>query len=100
MKRNIIFLFFVFLALFCTKNSFAQVLQKKADKWQLINGVKLGPGVKKQNPDSKKVNTSSVLIKSNKNSDIRQNKYKVVKPAKFLKYGNKKPVNSIRKEDE
>ena len=66
MKRNVIFLFFVVSVLFCTKNSYAQVLQKKADKWQLINGVKLGPGVKKQNLNSKKVNTSSVLIKSNK----------------------------------
>mgnify|MGYP001323393255 CR=1 FL=1 len=100
MKRNVIFLFFVVSVLFCTKNSYAQVLQKKADKWQLINGVKLGPGVKKQNLNSKKVNTSSVLIKSNKNSHIRKNKYKVVKPPKSLKYGNQKPLNSIRKEDE
>ena len=100
MKRNVIFLFFVVSVLFCTKNSYAQVLQKKADKWQLINGIKLGQGVKKQNLNSKKVNTSSVLIKSNKNSHISQNKYKVVKPPKFLKYGNQKPLNPIRKEDE
>jgi hypothetical protein len=92
-------LFFVF-SVFCIKNSFSQVVQKKADKWQLINGITLGPGVKKHNVIKNQVHNRPILINSKDTNHIRKKKYKVVKPPKVLKYGNQKSINTIRKEDE
>ena len=100
MKKPIIILFFFVFSVFCIKNSFSQVVQKKADKWQLINGVKLGPGIKKQNFIKNQVNRSHFLINSTKTNDSKIKQYKVLKPTKSLKYSDSKSLNTIRKEDE
>ncbi len=89
-----------FFSVFCVENSFSQVVQKKADKWQLINGVKLGTGIKTQNAIKNQVHNRPILINSRNTNQIRKKKSKVVKPPKVLKYGNQKSLNTIRKEDE
>jgi len=78
----------------------AQVIQKKADKWQLINGVKLKPGTPTKNLIKIEATKVSPSINSKDAADIPKKKDKVVKPPKILKYGNKKSSNSIKKEDE
>ena len=100
MKRNIIVVLFFIFSVFCINDSFSQVVQKKADRWQLINGIKLGPGLKKQNLIKKQGHNSPVLIKSINTNHIRKKRSKVVKPPKVLKYGNQKSLETIRKEDE
>jgi len=100
MKRNIIVVLFFVFSLFCIKDSFSQVIQKKADRWQLINGIKLGPGIKKQNVIKNQIYNSPILLNSKNINHIRKNSSKVIKPPKVLKYGNQKSLNTIRKEDE
>ena len=100
MKKNAIALLSLFFTLFCVNNSFSQVVQKKADKWQLINGIKLGPGIKKQNSIKIQTNTLPSFINSRYPNNISKKKHKVVKPPKALKYSNQKSLNTIRKKDE
>ena len=46
MKSIIIAVLVIFSSVLCVNTSFSQVVQKQANKWQLINGVKLKPGTK------------------------------------------------------
>ena len=89
----------VIISCFCT-NINAQVIQKKADKWQLINGVKLKPGTPKTNLIKIEATKASTSINSKNAADIPKKQDKAVKPPKILKYGNKKSAKSIKKEDE
>ena len=87
------------ISCFCT-NINAQVIQKKADKWQLKNGVKLESGTPTKNLIKIEATKISPPINSKNAADIPKKKAKVVKPPKILKYGNKKSSTSIKKEDE
>ena len=97
--RKIIYPLIVIISCFCT-NINAQVIQKKADKWQLINGLKLESGTPKTNLIKIEATKVSPSINSKNATDIPKKKDKYVKPPKVLKYGNKKSSNSIKKEDE
>jgi len=99
----LIILFFCFISdksYSQTNNTNSQVIQKKADKWQLINGVKLESGTSKNNLIKIEATKVSTSINSKNADDIPKKKDKYVKPPKVLKYGNKKSSNSIKKEDE
>ena len=98
MKKTIYSVIFI-ISCFCT-NINAQVIQKKADKWQLVNGVKLESGTPKKNLIKIEATKSSPSINSKNASDIPKKKEKYVKPPKVLKYGNKKSSSIIKKEDE
>ena len=87
------------ISCFCT-NINAQVIQKKADKWQLKNGVKLESGTPTKNLIKIKPTKVSPSVNLKDATDIPKKKDKVVKPPKILKYGNKKSLNSIKKKDE
>ena len=97
--KKIVFPIVVIISCFCT-NINAQVIQKKADKWQLINGVKLKPGTPKTNLIKIEATKVSPSVNSQNATDIPKKKDKNLKPPKVLKYGNKKSSNSIKKEDE
>ena len=97
--KKIVFPIAVLIICVFSTNINAQVIQKKANKWQLVNGVKLKPGTPKTNLvklESTKVSPSV----NSKNATIPKKKDKAVKPPKSLKYGNKKASNSIKKKDE
>ena len=99
----LIILFFCFISdksYSQTNNTNAQVIQKKADKWQLINGVKLESGTSNTNLIKIEATTVSTSINSKNTADIPKKKEKSLKPTKVLKYGSKKSSNSIKKEDE
>tara|TARA_B110000483_G_C17927443_1_gene439358 strand:+ start:64 stop:366 length:303 start_codon:yes stop_codon:yes gene_type:complete len=98
--KKIVFPIAVIICIFSTNNINAQVIQKKADKWQLINGVKLKPGTLKKNLIKIEATKASPSINSKNASDIPKKKDKNLKPPKVLKYGNKKSLNSTKKEDE
>ena len=97
--KKIVFPVIVMISCFCT-NINAQVIQKKADKWQLINGVKLKPGIPTKNLIKIKPTKVSPSINSKNAVSISKKKDKSVKPPKVLKYGNKKSSTSIKKEDD
>ena len=97
--KKIVFPIVVVVSCFCT-NINAQVIQKKADKWQLINGVKLESGTPNTNLIKIEATKVSPSVNSKNADDIPKKKDKYVKPPKVLKYGNKKSSNSIKKEDE
>ena len=97
--KKIIFSIVVIIICFST-NINAQVIQKKADKWQLVNGVKLESGTPKKNLINIEATTVSTSVNSQDTDDIPKKNDKVVKSPKVLKYGNQKPSNSIKKEDE
>jgi len=99
----LIILFFCFISnksYSQTNNTNAKVIQKKADKWQLVNGVKLESGTPKTNLIKIEATKVSPSVNSKNAADIPKKKDKYVKPPKVLKYGNKKSSNSIKKEDE
>ena len=96
--KKIVFPIVVIISCFCA-NLNAQVIQKKADKWQLINGVKLESGTKKVNLIKLQATTVSSSVNSQNTADIPK-KDKNLKPLKVLKYGNKRSSNSIKKEDD
>ena len=98
--KKIVFPIAVIICIFSTNNINAQVIQKKADKWQLINGVKLKPGTPKKNLIKIEATKASPSINSKNASDIPKKKDKNLKPPKVLKYGTKKSLNSTKKEDE
>lgn len=98
--KKIVFPIVVIISCFFSTNTNAQVIQKKADKWQLINGVKLESGTPKTNLIKIEAIKVSSSINSKNAADIPKKKDKYVKPPKVLKYGNKKSSNSIKKEDE
>ena len=83
-----------------TNNTNAKVIQKKSDKWQLINGVKLESGTSKKNLIKIEATTVSPSVNSKNAADIPKKKDNNLKPTKVLKYGNKKSSNIIKKEDE
>ena len=97
--KKIIFSIVVIIICFST-NTNAQVIQKKADKWQLINGVKLESGTPTKKLIKLKATNVSQSTNSKNAADIPKKKDKYVKPPKVLKYGNRKSSNSIKKEDE
>ena len=99
MRKIIYPVIFIISCVFST-NTNAQVIQKKADKWQLVNGVKLESGTPKTNLIKLKPTKVSPSVNSKNAADIPKKKDKYVKPLKVLKYGNKKSSNSIKKEDE
>ena len=99
MKRIIIAIVFILCNVLCVKNSYSQVVQKQADKWQLKNGVKLKPTTKVKGLTK----TKSISVNAIKSQDIDvtvKKKDKVVKPPKVLKYSKQRVSNNIRKEDE
>ena len=100
MKNIVSNLLFVLLSVFCVNISVAQVTQKKADKWQLINGVKLESGTPKTNLIKLEATKVSPSINSKNTADIPQKQDKNLKPPKVLKYGNQKSSKIIKKEDE
>ena len=99
MKKIVFPIAVIIICIFST-NMNAQVIQKKADKWQLINGVKLKPGTPTKNLIKIKPTKLSLSVNSKNAASISKKKDKAVKPPKVLKYGNKKLSNSIKKEDE
>jgi len=100
MKKIVFPISVIIICIFSTNNINAQVIQKKADKWQLINGVKLKPGTPTKNLIKIKPTKLSPSVNSKNAASISKKKDKAVKPPKVLKYGNKKSSNSIKKEDE
>ena len=100
MKKIVVLIAVIIICIFSTNNVKAQVMQKKADKWQLVNGVKLESGTPKKNLIKLKETSVSPSINSKNAADIPKKKDKNLKPPKVLKYGNKKSSNSIKKEDE
>ena len=99
----LIILFFFFISnksYSQTNNTNAKVIQKKSDKWQLINGVKLESGRSKKNLIKIEATKVSSDINSKNAADISKKKDKNLKPRKVLKYSNKKSSNIIKKEDE
>ena len=99
MKKTIYSVIFIISCVLST-NINAQVIQKKADKWQLINGVKLESGTPKTNLIKIEATKVSPSVNSKNTADIPKKKDKNLKPPKVLKYGNKRSSNSIKKEDE
>jgi len=99
MKKIVLPIAVIVICFFST-NINAQVIQKKADKWQLVNGVKLKSGTPTKNLIKLKATKISPSVNSKNTTDIPKKKDKYVKPTKVLKYGNKKSSNSIKKEDE
>ena len=100
--KKIVFPIAVIIIIICvfSTNIKAQVVKKQADKWQLINGVKLESGTPKTNLIKIEATKVSTSINSQNTEDIPKKKDKNLKPPKVLKYGNKKSSNSIKKEDE
>ena len=87
----------------CSASINAQVIQKKSDKWQLKNGIKLESETPNKNLIKLEATSVSPSINSQNTDDIPKKKDKAVKPPKILKYGNQKSSNSIsikKKEDE
>ena len=84
----------------CSASINAQVIQKKSDKWQLINGVKLDSETSTKNLIKIEATNVSPSINSQNTDDIPKKKDKAVKPPKILKYGNKKSSNSIKKKED
>ena len=84
----------------CSASINAQVIQKKADKWQLKNGVKLESETPNKNLIKRETTSVSPSINSQNTDDIPKKKDRAVKPPKILKYGNKKSSNSIKKEED
>ena len=99
MRKIIYPLIFIISCVF-SANTNAQVIQKKADKWQLVNGVKLESGTPNTNLIKIEATKVSPSVNSQNAADIPKKKDKNLKPPKVLKYGNKKSSNSIKKEDE
>ena len=97
--RKIIYPVIFIISCFFSTNINAQVIQKKADKWQFKNGVKLEPGTPKKNLIKLEATSISPSINSKNTDDIPKKKDKAVKPPKILKYGNKKSSNNIKKEE-
>jgi len=97
MKKIVFRIVFVIICVFST-NINAQVIQKKADKWQLKNGVELESETPKKNLIKLEETSISPSINLKNTDDIPKKKDKTVKPPKILKYGNKKLSNSIKKE--
>ena len=89
MKKIVFPIAVIIICIFST-NTNAQVIQKKADKWQLINGVKLKPGTPKTNLIKIEATKASTSINSKNAADIPKKKDKAVNPPKILKYGNQK----------
>ena len=89
----------VIVVCFCA-NLKAQVIQQKADKWQLINGVKLESRTPQKNLIKLKATKVSPSIKSQHIDDVPKKKDKDLKPPKGLKYGNKKSPHIIKREDD
>ena len=88
------------ISCFFSANINAQVIQKKADKWQLINGVKLESETSTKNLIKIEATNISPSINSQNTDDVPKKKGKNIKPPKVLKYGNQKSSNIIKKEDE
>ena len=88
--KKIVFPIVVIIGCFFSTNINAQVIKKKADKWQLINGVRLNPGTPKTNLIKIEATEVSTSINSKNTADIPKKKDKAVKPPKILKYGNQK----------
>lgn len=89
--KNIVFpiAVIIIICVFST-NIKAQVVQEQADKWQLINGVKLESGTPKNNLIKIEATKVSPSVNSKNAADIPKKKDKAVKPPKILKYGNQK----------
>ena len=98
--KKIIYAIVFSISCFFSTNINAQVIQKKADKWQLINGVKLESGTLKKNLIKLEATKVFPSINSQNTEDLPKKKDKDVRPPKVLKYGNQKSSNSIKKEDE
>ena len=96
--KKIVFPISVLIICVFSTNINAQVIQKKANKWQLKNGVKLETETPKKNLINLEATSISPSINSKNTDDIPKKKDKAVKPPKILKYGNKKSSNSIKKE--
>jgi len=84
----------------CSASINAQVIQKKSDKWQLKNGIKLESGTPNKNLIKLEATSVSPSINSQNTDHIPKKKDKAVKPPKILKYGNKKSSNSIKKKED
>ena len=100
MKKIAFHIAVIIICFFSTNNINAQVSQKKADKWQLINGVKLESVTSKKTLIKFEETKDSSSISSQNTDDAPKKKNKNVKPPKVLKYGNKKSSSIIKKEDE
>ena len=87
--KKIVFPIVVIIICFST-NTNAQVIQKKADKWQLVNGVKLESRTSKTNLIKLKPTKVSTSVNSQNTDDVPKKNDKNVKPPKVLKYGNQK----------
>ena len=84
----------------CSASINAQVIQKKSDKWQLKNGIKLESETPNKNLIKLEATSVSPSINSQNTDDIPKKKDKAVKPPKILKYDNKKSSNSIKKKED
>ena len=98
MKKTGLSLFIVVIFCFSSADLNAQVKRKSADKWQLIDGVRLKPRILKKNLIKVKATKVSPSIKSKGADNIRRKKYR--KPLKVNKYSNQKLLRVIKKEDD
>ena len=98
--KKIVFPIVVIISCFFSTNINAQIIQKKADKWQLINGIKLESRTPQKHLIKLKATKVSTSINSQNIDDVPKKEDKNLKPPKVLKYGNQKSSNIIKKEDE
>ena len=70
MKKIVFPIAVIIICIFSTNNTNAQVIQKKADKWQLINGVKLESETPKKNLIKLEATSVSPSVNSQNTDDI------------------------------
>ena len=89
----------VFITFFFSFEVDAQVVQKKSNKVQLNNGVKVHTNTPNKlirlKPNSIKSSGTSKGVRKAARPQVKSNK-----PPKVLKYGNKRILNNGKKEDE
>ena len=95
--KNIVTISFVVFFAFISKNTTAQIIQKQANKKQLIKGETLTPIDNEKNLI--KIQPTSIKVNASTKNIISKNKKK--KEKKKRKYGNKNSVlnNSTRKHE-
>ena len=98
MKKTGLSLFVVIIFCFSSTDLNAQVKRKNADKWQLIDGVRLKPQILKKNLIKVKATKVFPSVKLKGADNIRRKKY--IKPLKINKYSNQKLLRAIKKEDD
>ena len=100
MKAIVSKILLLFFGFFCVNVSFSQVIKEQSNKIQLTNGMKLESHDTKSNLIKLQATTVTPIIKENNSSDNKKKKKKIEKPPKALKYGERKRLYDVKKDDE